>query len=504
MSQGAGTSHASGVECDMLRLALAALVISPPLAEQHSATALPATATLVCVAVPGKWGDVTGDGRVNIIDAQRVSRFAAGLSVGGAPRMATNGDVNGDGAVDVIDAQLIARFTVALSAARVGTDVFTPPVVTSLGLTPATPQSLGVGETLQLTASPRDASNADVTGCAAVSWSSSNTGVATVSASGLVVANGAGSATITARSAANAAVFSSMLVNVAGPAQTPIVFFTESFDAPGLAARGWYDNTNVPLSLTEKHAGASAAEYRFVAGARTPVSGGSIRRKFTPSNSVYISYWVKYSDNWVGSTWAYHPHEFHVMSDADPDYAGPGNAQLTLYVEHSYQNGNRPRLGMQDNKAINLSYGTPPINLTAITENRSVSGCNGVVESGIFTECFPFPNETPPWYNSKQILGPVVMQPTPGPGYKGNWNRVEAYFEMNTIVDGIGQPNGVIRYWFNGTQVISRQDVVFRTGARPTLQFSQFVIAPYIGGVGSSVQQSMWVDDITVASGRIQ
>jgi hypothetical protein len=75
---------------------------------------------------------------------------------------------------------------------------------------------------------------------------------------------------------------------------------------------------------------------------------------------------------------------------------------------------------------------------------------------------------------------------------------------MNTIVDGIGQPNGVIRYWFNGTQVISRQDVVFRTGARPTLQFSQFVIAPYIGGVGSSVQQSMWVDDITVASGRIQ
>jgi len=34
------------------------------------------------------------------------------------------------------------------------------------------------------------------------------------------------------------------------------------------------------------------------------------------------------------------------------------------------------------------------------------------------------------------------------------------------------------------------------------MQFNQFIIAPWIG-VGSPVAQTMWVDDLTVATGPV-
>jgi hypothetical protein len=49
--------------------------------------------------------------------------------------------------------------------------------------------------------------------------------------------------------------------------------------------------------------------------------------------------------------------------------------------------------------------------------------------------------------------------------------------------------------------VIDRRDVLLRTGANASMQFNQFVIAPYIGD-GSPVAQSMWIDDLTVGAGR--
>jgi hypothetical protein len=122
-----------------------------------------------------------------------------------------------------------------------------------------------------------------------------------------------------------------------------------------------------------------------------------------------------------------------------------------------------------------------------------------VVESNMPSECFNFGTY---WYNDKQLTGPVVFQPNPGAGYKNNWNFVEAYFQLNTIVNGIGQADGVMQYWFNGTLIIDRHDIMFRTGAHPTLQFTQFIIGPYIGD-GSPVDQSMFIDNLRLATSRI-
>ena len=69
------------------------------------------------------------------------------------------------------------------------------------------------------------------------------------------------------------------------------------------------------------------------------------------------------------------------------------------------------------------------------------------------------------------------------------------------IVGGKGVNDGIVQYWFDGRPVIDRHDVLLRTGANPTMQFNQLVIAPYIGD-GSPVAQSMWIDDLTVATGR--
>jgi len=369
------------------------------------------------------------------------------------------------------------------------------PVVTTVTVAP-TSVSIVAGAMTTLMATVKDQNGNVMTG-QTVTWITNNAAAATVNSSGVVTGVAAGSATITATSSGKTGTSSIMVTAVSGGGT---LLFEEDFEDANLASRGWYDNTNVQLSTTEHIAGSnSSAQYHFLAGATTPTNGGSQRHKFTPSNSFYLSYYVKYSTNWVGSGQAYHPHEFYTLSTLDGDWDGPSNNFLDVYVEHNYQNGGRPRIEIQDNKSVNYSYGALPNNLIAVTENRSAGGCNGVVETNIYSECFNFGTY---WYNDKQLTGPVEFQPNPGPGYKNDWNFVEAYFQLNTIVGGIGQADGVVQYWFNGTLIFDRHDILFRTGAHPTLQFNQFLIAPYIGD-GSPVDQSMWVDNLRVATGRI-
>src|SRR5213078_2020090 len=88
----------------------------------------------------------------------------------------------------------------ATSEAQTGTAALTVTTVpvASVVVSPAT-ASRQVGQTVQLTATPQDASGNPLAG-RVVTWSSSNTSVATVSGSGLVTGVAAGPATITATS----------------------------------------------------------------------------------------------------------------------------------------------------------------------------------------------------------------------------------------------------------------------------------------------------------------
>jgi len=489
-----GTLNSGAVFGSTSNVASAATLSPPPLPVVTTITVSPPSASIAAGATVTLQATVK-DAQGNVMNGQSVAWSTDNPATA---TVSANGVVTGVGAGS-------ATITVTC-AGKSGTSSITvtsapppPPVVTTVTVAPST-ASIVAGATIALSATVKDSQGNVMTGQTVI-WSTNNPAAATVSSTGVVTGVAAGSATITATCAAKTG-SSAVTVTAAPPPPPPggTLLFQENFEDANLASRGWYDNTSALLSTTEHISGSnSSAQYRFLAGATSPTSGGSQRHKFTPSNSFYVSFYVKYSSNWVGSNQPYHPHEFYALSTLDGDYDGPSQNYLDVYLEHNYQNGGRPRIEIQDNKSVNYSFGALPNNLIAVTENRSAGGCNGVVETNIYSECFNFGSY---WYNDKQLTGPVTFQPNPGPGYKNDWNFVEAYFQLNTIVSGIGQADGVIQYWFNGALIIDRHDILFRTGARPTLQFSQFLIAPYIGD-GSPLDQSIFVDNLRLATSRI-
>jgi hypothetical protein len=277
------------------------------------------------------------------------------------------------------------------------------------------------------------------------------------------------------------------------------VLLRETFEDGAFGSRGWYDNTGMATTTAEHIAGSTRAlEVHFPAGATTPTWGNASRHLFAETESVYLSFWVKYSANWVGSGHPYHPHEFLFMTNVEDAYAGPSFSHLTTYIEHSYQsNGGVPLLQLQD--GMNIDQSRIGLDLTNLTENRAVAGCNGILD-GHPAGCYDTGGGT--YDNEKKLYAaqPFFLAST-GPRYKGDWHLVEAYFQLNSIRNGKGVADGVMRYWFDGQLAIDHRDVLLRTGAHPNMRFNQFLVAPYIGD-GAPVDQTMWVDDLTVATAR--
>ena len=62
-------------------------------------------------------------------------------------------------------------------------------------------------------------------------------------------------------------------------------------------------------------------------------------------------------------------------------------------------------------------------------------------------------------------------------------------------------PDGKIRWVQVGKTLISHDKILFRTGTHAMMKFNQFDMLPYIGD-GSPVDQTFWIDDLTVATAR--
>src|SRR5579863_6561237 len=257
--------------------------------------------------------------------------------------------------------------------------------------------------------------------------------------------------------------------------------FQESFADSNFAARGWYDNTSTPTTTSQQIPGSTAsAQYHWALGA-----------------TVYVSYWVKYSANYVGSGVSYHPHEFMILTTIDPDYSSLAFTHTTAYIEQNVKTGGGvPRIALTD--GANIIQNKININLVGVTENRAANGCNGNTDAHPGS-CYNDGTE----YNNSRVFdaSQAYFTGTPGAFYKNDWHFVEAYYQLNSILNGVGQPDGLMQYWFDGTLVINVTNLAIRTGEYPTMQFDQFVMAPYIG-VGSPADQSFWVDDLTVATSR--
>jgi hypothetical protein len=272
------------------------------------------------------------------------------------------------------------------------------------------------------------------------------------------------------------------------------VLVQEGFNDTSFSARGWYDGA-VAITTAQKYSGAAAMECQFAVGATKCSAGGPSRHLFTDSDSMYVSFYIKHSANWVGSGVAYHPHMFVFLTNLDTNFVGPAYTYFTGYIE---QNSGIPKMGFQDAK--NIDETRVGQDLTNITEQRSVAGCNGDSDGYGPGDCY----RSGTVHNNGKMwtAGQVYFDNTPGsPRYKGDWHLVEAYFRLNSVANGIGVRDGVLQMWYDGVLIIDAQNAVLRTGARPTMKFRQFQISPYIG-VGSPVAQTYWVDDLLIATAR--
>ena len=285
------------------------------------------------------------------------------------------------------------------------------------------------------------------------------------------------------------------------------VLFRENFDDASFMARGWYDGPTGTISTAEHAPGsASSFECALAVGATGCTAGKPARHKFAPSQTVYASFWLKFSANWVGSGKAYHPHMMHFINDLDDDYVGPAHTYLTTYTEVV---GGRAMLALQDSKNVDLACilrndGTfmgcnGDIGTYPFTENRSVCACNGIRGDLDGRDCFSNGNGT--WYSSRSWSAAGAFVDAAGPNYKSDWHFVEVFFQMNSIQSGVGVANGKIRWVQDGKTLIKYDQILLRTGARASLSFDQFAMLPYIGD-GSPVAQSFWVDDLTVATAK--
>src|SRR5436305_8106456 len=153
----------------------------------------------------------------------------------------------------------------ATSEGKSGTSSITVtnvPVATVAGTPPSA--SVPVGQTVQLTATPKDANGAPLSG-RTVTWSSANTAVATVSNSGLVSGVTPGSATITATSEGKSGTSSISVTNV------PVA--TVEVTPPSASVQA---GQTVQLTATPKDAGGNPLSGRTVTWSSSNTAGATV------------------------------------------------------------------------------------------------------------------------------------------------------------------------------------------------------------------------------------
>lgn len=287
--------------------------------------------------------------------------------------------------------------------------------------------------------------------------------------------------------------FIAALGSASAQAASPLL--VEKFDDANLSSRGWYDGGKLVISKTEHIPGSQGSiEFKFEKGKTTPTSGGAIRHLFTESDSVYLSYHIKYSDNWVGSQKAFHPHQFYFLTNLNDKWSGLAETHLTAYVE---ENGGRMQFVIQDTS--NIDQRQIKKDLVGSSESRGVAGCNGDSDGYGAGDCYLSGSL---YRNGKSWKAKnISFSSTRGPNYKGDWHQVETFVKLNSIVNGKGVADGVVQMWVDGKQILNYTDVMLRTGANANMRFNQIAIGPYIGN-GSPVEQTFWVDELIVAKER--
>jgi hypothetical protein len=86
--------------------------------------------------------------------------------------------------------------------------------------------------------------------------------------------------------------------------------------------------------------------------------------------------------------------------------------------------------------------------------------------------------------------------------FNTGWNTVEQYIKMNTP----GQANGVLKVWMNGNLGLSMDNVMYRSGTRPSLKITQIFWTWFYGGGTSDYPDRdsyIYFDDVVLSKAYI-
>jgi len=269
------------------------------------------------------------------------------------------------------------------------------------------------------------------------------------------------------------------------------LLFEELFEDTNWSARGWYDNPHFQITASEHLPGSGhACVWHWKKAGDVSPEGGAARAHLPPVDNVTLDFYIKHSADWKWTGVDWHPHEFHFLTDADPESVGPAYTHLTFYVEAV--NG-MPRVSIQDGQ--NIDAARIGQNLVGVTEKRAVAGGNG--DSDGYGKLGYYPNGDAYWNGKSWEPKQPYFRDEPGPYYKGDWHHVQATLRLNSVVNGIGQRDGVLQYRYDDKLLLDLHDVVFRTGQHPNMKINQFLMAPYYGP-GVPHEQSIWIDDLRI------
>ena len=276
---------------------------------------------------------------------------------------------------------------------------------------------------------------------------------------------------------------------------TSTLLFSESFANSSLSGRGWYSIVSQDWVASPAPSGFSGSlRCAWTSGQTVPSTGG-MRMLFTASDSLYLRYQTSFGSNWIGSSQLFGPHIVYFLSDLDGAFDGPSDSYLNIAADVVYRSGNSARVYFQDNQYMDST----PANVypsQSPSESRATCGGNGQQGYGDSWDFFADGGFSHGYYQTRNLDSTAFMSPA-----DTAWHTIEIEIILNSIVGGIGQLDGVCRYWFDGSLIWNRTNLIMRTGTRPNLKINQFGIAPYMSQ-GSPLTQTMYIADIEVRTAR--
>ena len=299
-----------------------------------------------------------------------------------------------------------------------------------------------VGDSVQFSAVTRDGSNNVLTG-RVISWSSSNTAVATVSASGLARTLAAGVAQISATSETKIGAATLTVTSPPPPGSGPVWRGNEPAGMTSINERSFsalnedpsWENLSNPgativADATAPHSPSGTVHINYPAGyaggdspESTEISVGSYR-------VFYFCYWIKHSLNWQG----------HNTGISKHGYVWMGNSPLFVYEADGA--GSAP---LVTRMALQLVVAQP---------------------------------NSDGWYPQNLLPNATFT--------RGQWDYVEILLTGNTA----GSADGSMDVYLNGAHVSHWTGIQYSSG---TTAWNLFRIYPVWGGIGDVVTADQYL-----------